>query len=34
MMTLDIDHNNVKRQKQFRRQLWEYKPVDHIPVFI
>jgi hypothetical protein len=34
MITLDIDHNNVERQKQFRRQLWEYKPVDHIPVFI
>ncbi len=34
MITLDIDHNNVERQKQFRRELWEYKPVDHIPVFI
>jgi len=34
MITLDIDHANVERQKQFRRDLWEYKPVDHIPVFI
>ena len=34
MITLDIDHTNVERQKQFRRDLWEYKPVDHIPVFI
>ena len=34
MITLDIDHTNVERQKQFCRDLWEYKPVDHIPVFI
>jgi len=34
MITLDIDHHNVERQKQFRRDLWEYQPVDHIPVFI
>ncbi len=34
MTKLDIDHDNVERQKQFRRRLWEYQPVDHIPVFI
>jgi hypothetical protein len=34
MITLDIDHQDVERQKQFRRDLWKYKPVDHIPVFI
>jgi hypothetical protein len=34
MIALDIDHTNVERQKQFRRDLWEYRPVDHIPVFI
>jgi len=31
---LEIDHKEVERQKQFRRDLWDYKPVDHIPVFI
>jgi hypothetical protein len=30
--TLAIDHREVERRKQFRRDLWEYRPVDHIPV--
>jgi Uroporphyrinogen decarboxylase (URO-D) len=34
VVQLEIDHAEVERQKQFRRDLWEYKPVDHIPVFI
>jgi hypothetical protein len=34
VVALDIDHAEVERQKQFRRDLWDYKPVDHIPVFI
>jgi hypothetical protein len=33
-MQLDINHDKVEQQKQFRRDLWDYKPVDHIPVFI
>lgn len=31
---LKIDHTEIERRKQFRRDLWDYKPVDHIPVFI
>jgi hypothetical protein len=34
MVQLEIDNNEVERQKQFRRDLWQYKQVDHIPVFI
>lgn len=34
VVKLEIDHDGVERQKQFRRDLWDYKPVDHIPVFI
>jgi hypothetical protein len=34
MVQLDIDHEQVERQKQLRRDLWDYKPVDHIPIFI
>ena len=34
MIQLDIDTQTVEKQKQFRRDLWSYKPVDHIPVFI
>ena len=30
--TLAIDHAQVERQKQLRRDLWDYQPVDHIPV--
>lgn len=34
MIKLEIDNKKVERQKQFRRELWDYKQVDHIPVFI
>ncbi len=34
MARLAIDHSRVEQQKQFRRDLWDYRPVDHIPVFI
>lgn len=34
MITLDIDHRTVEQRKQMRRDLWDYRPVDHIPVFI
>jgi len=34
MQSLNIDHDMVERRKQFQRDLWDYKPVDHIPVFI
>ena len=30
--SLTIDHQRVERQKQFHRDLWDYRPVDHIPV--
>ncbi len=31
---LKIDHNEIERRKQFCRNLWDYRQVDHIPVFI
>ncbi len=31
---LEIDHDKVERLKQLRRDLWDYRRVDHIPVFI
>ncbi len=31
---LDIDHQRVERQKQMLRDLWAYRPVDHIPIMI
>ena len=34
MVRLDIDHEAVERQKQLRRDLWDYRQVDHIPVVI
>jgi hypothetical protein len=30
---LDIDHKLVEQNKERRRDLWDYKPVDHIPFF-
>ncbi len=33
-MQLAIDHNTIERRKQLRRDLWDYRPVDHIPVVI
>ncbi len=32
MIHFDIDHAEIERRKQFRRDLWDYQPVDHIPV--
>lgn len=34
MVSLNIDHEKVERLKQARRDLWDYKPVDHIPIVI
>ena len=34
MVQLNIDHKQVEKQKQLRRDLWDYKRVDHIPVII
>lgn len=34
MVRLDIDHQRVESLKQMRRDLWDYKRVDHIPVVI
>lgn len=33
MVQLEIDHDEIERRKQFRRDLWDYKKVDHIPFF-
>ena len=30
--SLVIDHRQVERQKQLRRDLWDYRRVDHVPV--
>ena len=34
MVPLNIDHARVERLKQARRNLWDYRRVDHIPVVI
>lgn len=34
MVNLDIDHTEIERRKQLVRDLWDYRPVDHIPVHI
>ena len=34
MIQLDIDHNEIERRKQFYRDVLDYRPVDHVPVFI
>ena len=34
MVSLDIDHGEIEKRKQLRRDLWDYKPVDHIPVVL
>jgi hypothetical protein len=31
---LDIDHNEIERRKDLYRRLFDYQPVDHLPVFI
>ncbi len=32
MIALDINHAVVEQRKQLRRDLWDYKRVDHIPI--
>ncbi len=32
MIQLAIDHLEIERRKQLRRNLWDYKEVDHIPI--
>jgi hypothetical protein len=32
MISLDIDRAEIEQRKQLRRDLWDYKPVDHIPI--
>jgi hypothetical protein len=34
VIQIDIDHNEIERRKQFYRDLFDYRPVDHIPAFI
>jgi len=34
VVQLDIDHKEIERRKQFYRDLFDYRRVDHIPVFI
>jgi len=34
MISLNVDHNEIEKMKQLRRDLWDYKPVDHIPVVL
>ena len=31
---LDLDHTDIEKRKQLRRDLWDYRAVDHIPVVI
>ena len=30
----DIQHNEIEKRKELIRRVWEYKKVDHIPIFI
>jgi hypothetical protein len=30
----DLDHETIEKQKQLRRDLWDYRTVDHVPVVI
>ena len=32
MISFDLDHREIERRKQLRRDLWDYRPVDHIPI--
>ena len=32
--SLDIDHNEMERRKNHYRRVFDYQPVDHLPVFI
>ena len=33
-INLNIDHTQIEKRKQLRRDLWDYRPVDHIPVVL
>ncbi len=33
-ITLNIDHNEIERRKHVYRRIFDYQPVDHLPVFI
>lgn len=32
MIQFNLDHSEIERRKQLRRDLWDYRPVDHIPI--
>jgi hypothetical protein len=34
VIDLDLDRAEIERRKQLRRDLWDYRAVDHIPVII
>ena len=34
MVQLGIDHREIERRKQFYRDVFDYRPVDHLPVYI
>lgn len=34
VIQLDIDHRVIERRKQLYRDVFDYRPVDHIPIFI
>ena len=33
-ISLEIDHNEMERRKALYRRVFDYQPVDHLPVFI
>lgn len=34
MIQLDIDSREIERRKQLQRNLWDYAPVDHVPIHL
>lgn len=32
MVEFELDHDEIERRKQLRRDVWDYRPVDHIPI--
>ncbi len=34
MIYFDLDHDEIEKRKQLRRDVWDYRPVDHIPVVL
>ena len=32
--TLSIDHHEIERRKELYRRVYDYRPVDHLPVFV